>query len=119
MGYLGVRTSSSSFCYGPPRDEEGEIKCNDCPFKSECCHTDNSNGRHVNVPFSKLSNISSEDPPMAKRFQQLMKKRPSVERMIYRLKCILGDRYLSKRGNQNYQATLDKSMLVLHLLLRQ
>jgi len=119
MEYLGSRTSSSSFCYGPPCDEQGKIKCNDCPLKSECCHTDNSNGRHVNIPFGKLSNISFEDPPMAKRFQKLMKKRPSVERMIYRLKCILGERYLSKRGNQNYQATLDKSMLVLHLLLRQ
>lgn len=118
MDYLGIRRNIGYY-YGPPRDELNEMICSTCPLKPQCCHIDNHTGRHVIIHFDKLPNLSGQDPPMAKRFQKLMKKRPSVERMIYRLKCILGDRYLSKRGNHNYQASLDKAMLVLHLLLRQ
>jgi len=117
MDYLGVRLNHGYY-YGPPRDELHQISCATCPLKPQCCHADNTKGRHVTIPFDKLPAISPEDPPMAKRFKKLMKKRPAVERMIYRLKCTLGDRYLSKRGNHNYQASLDKAMLVLHLLLR-
>ncbi|CAB1081580.1 hypothetical protein D1AOALGA4SA_9230, partial [Olavius algarvensis Delta 1 endosymbiont] len=36
------------------------------------------------------------DPPMAKRFKAIMTRRPSVERMIKRLKCDLGDDRLKK-----------------------
>jgi hypothetical protein len=35
---------------------------------------------------------------MAKRFKAIMTGRPSVERMIKRLKCDLADERLSKRG---------------------
>ncbi len=35
-----------------------------------------------------------------------MSRRPSVERMIKRLKCDLGDDRLSKRGNESFQAYL-------------
>ena len=118
MAYRGIR-KDSGYHYGPPVDDLGLQQCSSCVFKPQCCHADNSNGRHVIIPFEKLPAISKEDPPMAKRFQKVMKKRPAVERMIYRLKCTLGNRYLSKRGNQNYQASLDKAMLVFHLLLRQ
>jgi len=118
MIYRSIR-ENSGYYYGPPIDERQKDICCSCQFKPQCCHADNTKGRHVIIPFDKLPAISAEDPPMAKRFQTLMKKRPAVERMIYRLKCTLGDRYLSKRGNHNYQASLDKAMLVFHLLLRQ
>jgi len=117
MDYQGKR-QGIGYYYGPPRDEQNRVSCESCPFQSQCCHKTNTCGRHVIIPFAKLPNISQDDPPMAKRFQKLMKKRPSVERMIYRLKCTLGDRYLSKRGNLNYQASLDKAMLALHLIIQ-
>ncbi len=112
MDYRGKR-QAVGYYYGPPRDEQNHNFCESCPLKSQCCHKTNTDGRHVIIPFAKLPNISTDDPPMAKRFQKLMKKRPSVERMIYRLKCTLGDRYLSKRGNSNYQA----SLVALHLII--
>ena len=117
MDYRGKR-QGIGYYYGPPSDEQIHISCQSCPLKLQCCNKGNTCGRHVIIPFAKLSHISPDDPPMAKRFQKLMKKRPSVERMIYRLKCTLGDRYLSKRGNPNYQASLDKAMLTLHLVIR-
>jgi hypothetical protein len=55
---------------------------------------------------------------MAKRFKAIMTRRPSVERMIKRLKCDLGDDRLSKRGNDSFQAYLDKTMISYHLLIR-
>jgi hypothetical protein len=118
MTYRCIR-QGLGYYYDSPTDELQKDLCSSCPFKPECCHMDNTKGRNVIIPFDKLPAISPQDPPMAKRFQTLMKKRPSVERMIYRLKCTLGDRYLSKRGNHNYQASLDKAMLAFHLLLRQ
>jgi len=118
MTYRCIR-EHIGYYYGPPVDDLQNHRCCECVFKVQCCHADNTNGRNVIIPFDKLPAISKEDPPMAKKFQKVMKKRPSVERMIYRLKCTLGNRYLSKRGNQNYQASLDKAMLVFHLLLRQ
>ncbi|MES9858980.1 MAG: hypothetical protein ABW166_20620 [Sedimenticola sp.] len=47
-----------------------------------------------------------------------MIRRPSVERMIKRLKCDLGDDRLSKRGNDSFQAYLDKTLTSYHLLIR-
>ena len=63
-------------------------------------------------------NIDADDPPMSKRFKALMTRRPSVERMIKQLKCDLSDDRLSKRGNDSFQAHLDKTMIAFHILLR-
>jgi hypothetical protein len=68
--------------------------------------------------FPLLPHIDSDDPPMAARFRSDMKLRPSVERMIKRLKCDLSDDRLKKRGNASFQAYLDKTMIALHILLR-
>lgn len=118
MNYLGTRKKEETYLFGPPLDETGIPFCEGCPLKASCCNRDNNSGRHVAIPFEMIPRAMPENPPMAKRFQQLMKKRPAVERMIFRLKCQLGERYLHKQGNHNYQATLDKSMIAFHLLLR-
>jgi len=75
-------------------------------------------GRTVNIPFHLLPHIDETDPPMAKRFKALMTRRPSVERMIKRLKCDLGDDRLNKRGNSSFQAYLDKTLLAYQILIR-
>jgi hypothetical protein len=118
MDFLGTRNSDGTYMYGPPVKSGDEVCCGKCPLREQCCRKNNSTGRHVTILFGTLPHIPAENPPMAKRFQERMKKRPAVERMIYQLKCRLGDRYLHKRGNHNYQATLDKSMFAFHLLIR-
>ena len=55
---------------------------------------------------------------LAKRFKAIMSRRPSVERMIKRLKCDLSDDRLTKRGNDSFQAYLDKTLIAYHILLR-
>jgi hypothetical protein len=62
--------------------------------------------------------MDTQELPMAKRYKAIMSRRPAVERMIKRLKCDFGDDRLTKRGNDSFQAYLDKTMIAFHVLLR-
>jgi hypothetical protein len=117
MDYQGTRWDTERFIYGAPRDDSGSIVCLTCPLKINCCPTAKT-GRTITIPFELLSHIDPNDPPMAKRYKAIMTRRPSIERMIKRLKCDLSDDRLSKRGNVSFQAHLDKTMIAFHTLLR-
>ena len=118
MDYQGMRYESEKFIYHAPLDDSGRSVCLGCERKSTCCRL-SKKGRVVTLPFSVLPHIDPKDPPMAKRFKAMMTHRPSVERMIKRLKCDLSDDRLKKRGNAAFQAYLDKTMIAFHILLRQ
>ena len=116
--YKGCRYESEKFIYEAPRHADGTSVCLGCPERGGCCNRSTASGRTITVSFDTLPQINPNDPPMAKRFKAIMRRRPSVERMIKRLKCDLGDDRLSKRGNASFQAYLDKTMIAYHLLLR-
>lgn len=116
LDFLGTRTATARFLYGPPTDEHGIAHCRSCPFQRECCPQAET-GRHVAIGATLLPHISIDDPPMGKRYGKMMKHRPAIERVIKRLKKDLGDDELNKRGNPSFNARLDKTMLALHLLL--
>jgi hypothetical protein len=116
--YQGMRYQSETFIYHAPKDENGRSVCNGCNKKSQCCNRNNSAGRTISIPFETLPHIDQNDPPMGKQFKAILTRRPSVERMIKRLKCDLGDAHLSKRGNESFQAYLDKTVIAYHLLIR-
>ena len=118
MDYKGMRYESEKFIYHAPLDDNGCSVCLSCEQKSTCCRL-STKGRVVTLPFSVLPHIDPKDPPMARRFKAMMTHRPSVERMIKRLKCDLSDDRLKKRGNVAFQAYLDKTMIAFHILLRQ
>lgn len=118
LDFLGTRTATEHFLYGPPLDEERIPYCQGCPFRTECCPRAET-GRHVVIPSTLLPHISIDDPPMGKRHGKMMTRRPAVERVIKRLKKDLGDDELTKRGNAAFQARLDKTLIAFHLLLRQ
>jgi len=117
MDYKGMRIENEKFIYGPPLDPCGLPLCLTCEHNMDCCPKANT-GRTINISFDLLPHIDTDDPPMAKRFKAIMMRRPSVERMIKRLKRDLGDDRLSKRGNIAFQAYLDKTMIAFHSLLR-
>lgn len=117
MDYQGIRYASEMFIYRAPAQDDGVSVCVGCPERAQCCNR-SSSGRTITVSFDTLKHIDPSDPPMAKRFKAIMRRRPSVERMIKRLKCDLGDDRLSKRGNDSFQAYLDKTMIAYHLLIR-
>lgn len=118
MDYKGMRYENEKFIYQAPVDDKGVFVCAICEKKNECC-PNALTGRTITVSFDVLPHIDSNDPPMAKRFKAIMSRRPSVERMIKRLKCDLGDDRLSKRGTASFQAYLDKTMIAFHQLLRR
>ncbi len=118
LDYQGIRHASETFIYRAPLGEDGLSVCIGCRERPACCNRSNRSGRTITVAFDTLAHIDSDDPPMAKRFKAIMTRRPSVERMIKRLKCDLGDDRLSKRGNESFQAYLDKTMIGYHLLIR-
>ncbi len=117
MDYQGIRYGAGKFIYQAPANESDDPVCLNCVFKEECCPYSNT-GRMVNVSFDVLPHIDVQDAPMAKRFKAIMSRRPSIERMIKRLKCDLSDDRLRKRGNASFQAYLDKTMIAFHILIR-
>ncbi len=117
MDFQGIRYESEKFIYQAPLNQGDKSVCLNCKNKSKCCPL-SKKGRIINISFDKLPHINPGDPPMAKRFQAMMTRRPSVERMIKRLKCDLSDDRLKKRGNAAFQAYLDKTMIAFHILLR-
>jgi len=118
LEYQGARYAAEKFIYKAPVNDEGHSVCIGCENRDKCCNSTMTAGRTITVSFDTLPQIDANDPPMAKRFKAIMKRRPSVERMIKRLKCDFGDAHLTKRGNQSFQAYLDKTMISYHLLLR-
>jgi hypothetical protein len=112
MEYKGTRYETERFIYGAPTSA-----CHTCEHKAICC-PNADNGRKVQIPFDTLPHIDPNDPPMAKRFKALMTRRPSIERIIKRLKCDFGSDRLTKRSNTSFQAYLDKTMIAFHILLR-
>ena len=66
-----------------------------CQHQVWCC-PNAFTGRTITVSFDRLPHIDPKDPPMAKRYKAIMSRRPSVERIIKRLKCDLGDDRLSR-----------------------
>ena len=117
MDYQGMRQKTGKYIYQAPKDSQEAPVCFSCQHQEECC-PNAVTGRTVNISFGLLPHIDASDPPMAKRFKAIMSKRTSVERMIKQLKCDLGDSRLSKRGNDSFQAYLDKTMIAYHILLR-
>jgi hypothetical protein len=115
--YEGVRNGTRTFICQAPSDENGTPVCPKCGHRAECCpHSDN--GRTVTVSFDMLPHIDPQNPQMSAGFQAVMRQRASVERMIKRLKCDLSDSRLTKRGNDSFQAHLDKTVIAFHILLR-
>ncbi len=118
MDYQGIRYANETFIYRAPLADDGLSVCIGCREQASCCNRGAQSGRTITVSFDTLKHIDADDPPMAKRFKAIMTRRPSVERMIKRLKCDLGDDRLSKRGNASFQAYLDKTLISYQLLIR-
>jgi len=102
MDYKGIRYEARKFIYQATTNENNEPVCLNCVYKEECCPHSNTAGRTVNVSFEVLPHIDSQDPPMATRFKAIMTRRPSIERIIKRLKCDLSDDRLKKRGKKRF-----------------
>jgi hypothetical protein len=118
MSFEGASHQRETFVYRAPRLDTGEVACHGCPVRANCCRRDNTKGREVEIPFTRLPHIDPGDPPMARRFKAIMRRRTAVERAIKRIKLDFSDPQLSRRGNDAFQGHLDRSLIAFHWMLR-
>jgi hypothetical protein len=113
---VGVRHDTEHFLFHAPKDEQGQSVCQGCGLRVGC-YRGQSGGRQVTIPQSRLPWLDPEFPQLSKRFLKAMARRTSIERLHKLMKFDLGDDRLTKRGNDAFQARLDKTLLAMHVLL--
>jgi len=113
--FLGTRRDTERFLFRAP-DHQGQPVCQGCPQRA-ACYRGESGARQVTIACERLPWIDPHFPQPSRRFQKAMAKRTSIERLHKLMKYDFGDPRLTKRGNAAFQARLDKTILVMHLVI--
>ncbi len=113
---LGFRKATEHFLFRAPQDDEGASVCQDCELRSGC-YRGQSGGRVATISADRLPWLDREFPQLSKRFAKAMARRTSIERLHKLMKFDFGDDRLTKRGNDTFQASLDKTLFAMHVLL--
>ena len=71
----------------------------------------------MSIPQQRLPWLNPDFPQLSKRFEKAMARRTSIERLHKLMKVDLGDDRLTKRGNNSFQARLDKTLFAMHILI--
>lgn len=116
MDFVGCRHDTEHFLFRAPIDESGGPVCQGCPVKEQCYRGDNG-VRQITIAFERLPWINPDFPQLSKRFDKAMARRTVIERMHKLMKYDYGDDQLTKRGNDSFQARLDKTLLAMHLVI--
>jgi hypothetical protein len=115
---IGVRNETDKFIFKAPNDEKGTPVCLKCNLKSDCFRGEKG-ARTIEIAFEKLPWIDPKFPQNSIRFRKIMAKRTAIERLHKLMKFDYGSGRLTKRGNKSFQATLDKTILAMHLVIDQ
>jgi hypothetical protein len=113
---LGFRKATKHFLFHAPQDAEGKSVCQGCTLRAGC-YRGQSGGRVATISADRLPWLDRELPQLSKRFAKAMARRTSIERLHKLMKFDLGDDRLTKRGNDTFQARLDKTLFAMHVLL--
>ena len=113
---LGFRKATEHFLFCAPQDAEGKSVCQDCELRTGC-YRGQSGGRVATISADRLPWLDRELPQLSKRFSKAMAHRTSIERLHKLMKFDFGDDRLTKRGNDTFQARLDKTLFAMHVLL--
>jgi hypothetical protein len=113
---LGFRKATEHFLFRAPPDGEGKSVCQGCALRAGC-YRGQSGGRVATISADRLPWLNRELPQLSKRFAKAMARRTSIERLHKLMKFDLGDDRLTKRGNNTFQARLDKTLFAMHVLL--
>ncbi len=113
---LGFRKATEHFLFRAPQDAEGKSVCQGCTRRAGC-YRGRSGGRVATISADRLPWLDRELPQLSKRFAKAMARRTSIERLHKLMKFDLGDDRLTKRGNDTFQARLDKTLFAMHVLL--
>lgn len=114
--FVGCRYDTPRFLFRAPEDAQGVPLCQACPLRLEC-YRGAEGARQITVPFERLPWIEPKFPQLSQRFALAMAHRTAIERLHKLRKYDYGDERLTKRGNDAFQARLDKTLLAMHLIL--
>jgi hypothetical protein len=115
--FVGCRHEDERVIFRAPNDATGTPVCTDCSVRSECYRGERG-ARQVTIAFERLPWIDPAHPQLSWRFQNEMALRTAIERVHKQMKHDLGSEEFSKRGNDAFQARLDKTLWATHVLLR-
>ena len=114
--FRGARKTEELFHFQSPDDKDGDSVCKGCSQRDGCIRPE-AERRHLSIPFAKLPFVNPGFPHLSVRFKKLTGKRTVIERCHKLMKFDRGSEQLTKRGTTSYQATLDKTLLVMHVVL--
>jgi hypothetical protein len=113
---LGFRKDTERFLFQAPQDSGGASVCLGCAQRVGCYRGD-SNGRVITISPDRVPWLDRDFPQLSKRYAKAMARRTAIERLQKLMKYDLGDDRLTKRGNGSFQASLDKTLFAMHVLL--
>jgi hypothetical protein len=113
---LAFRKDTERFLFQAPQDNDSQSVCLACSQRADC-YRGVSKGRVVTISPDRVPWLDRDFPQLSKRYAKAMARRTSIERLHKLMKCDLGDDQLTKRGNSEFQARLDKTLLAMHVLL--
>lgn len=113
---LGFRKDTQRFLFQAPQDTHGQWVCLECPQRTGC-YRGVWKGRVVTISPDRVPWLDRDFPQLSKRYAKAMARRTSIERLHKLMKFDLGDDRLTKRGNSEFQARLDKTLFAMHVLL--
>lgn len=112
----GSRRQTGHFIFRAPNDADGIAVCQGCPVRDQCYRGDHG-ARQITIPHARLPWLDPRFPQLSKRFAHTMAQRTAIERLHKLMKDDYGEPQLSKRGNDAFQALLDKTKLAMHLVI--
>jgi len=116
MDLLGCRHTTGHFLFVAPDGEDGRPVCEGCPVKARCCSL-GTKRRQASIAFARLPWLDPQLPQLSRRFAVLMAARTVIERVHNLMKNVYGVGRLRKRGTASAQATLDKTLWAMHVML--
>ncbi len=118
MDFLGCRHTTGHFLFVAPDSgaDDGRPACEGCPLKAQCCRP-GTRRRQASIAFERLPWIDPVLPQLSRRYESLMASRTVIERVHNLMKYVFGEPRLRKRGMASAQATLDKTLWAMHVVL--
>jgi hypothetical protein len=114
--FIGCCHNTEHFLFRAPADAQGVPVCQTCPLRPECYRSADG-ARQITVSFERLPWINPKFAQLSQRFAVTMADRTAIERLYKLMNYDYCDEQLTKRGNDAFQARLDQTVLVIHLIL--
>jgi hypothetical protein len=116
LDLAGCCHTTGHFVFRAPDLEEGRSACGGCALREGCVRA-GAERRHVRIAFDRLPWLDPALPQTSKTFARMAAARTVIERIHNLMKYEYGPPRLHQRGTASVQATLDKTLWAMHVVL--